>query len=199
MAVLVLMRHGESIWNRDNRFAGSVDVPLTEAGRAAAVAAATSFSGFEFAAAYCSPLIRARETAELFLKARGSAAPLISESCLVERNYGILQGLSKERVKELYGAEIYNLWHRSYNIAPPGGESLEALGLRVQPFVRQVVGEDLRLGGNVLLVAHGNVLRSLVMMIEKLDAEKIEQVELGTAQPLLYELDKDFVLLGKKF
>ncbi|HDS16635.1 MAG TPA: 2,3-bisphosphoglycerate-dependent phosphoglycerate mutase [Proteobacteria bacterium] len=198
MAVLVLMRHGESIWNRDDRFAGSVDVPLTDAGRSAAVAAAASFAGFEFAAAYCSPLTRARETAELFLKALGSAAPLIPEPCLVERNYGILQGLSKERVKELYGTGIYNLWHRSYNIAPPGGESLEALGLRVQPFVRQVVGEDLRLGGNVLLVAHGNVLRSLVMMIEKLDADKIEQVEVGTAQPLLYELDQDFALLSKK-
>ena len=197
MSILVLMRHGESLWNKENRFTGSVDVPLTEKGRVGAAKAALKCPGQTFDVAYCSPLSRAKETAELFLEALDSVAPpLIPEPLLIEKNYGILQGLSKDRVKTVYGDEAYNLWHRSYEIGPPGGESLYDLGLRVQPFVKQVVGEDLRLGKNVLLVAHGNVIRTLVMLVEKLDPTEVVKLKVGTAVPLLYDLDENFTILG---
>ncbi len=192
MAILVLMRHGQSIWNEENRLTGSVDVPLTEKGRGEAIAAALQCSGLEFDIAYASPLSRARDTAALFLEKLGQFVPLITEPLLIEKNYGILQGLDKDRVKAEYGADAYNLMHRSYNVAPPGGESLRELGHRVQPFVRQVVGEDLRLKKKVLLVAHGNVIRSLIMMIEQLSPAEIAEVEVGTAQPLIYHLDGNF-------
>jgi len=192
MAILVLMRHGQSLWNEENRLTGSVDVPLTEKGRGEAVNAALQCPGLKLDIAYSSPLSRARDTAALFLEKLGQFVPLITEPSLIEKNYGVLQGLNKDRVKEEYGAEAYNLMHRSYNVAPPGGESLRELGLRVQPFVSQVVGEDLRLEKNVLLVAHGNVIRSLVMMIEKLSPAEIAEVEVGTAEPLVYHLDGNF-------
>lgn len=197
MSILVLMRHGESLWNQENRFTGSVDVPLTAKGRAGAAKAALKCSGQTFDVAYCSPLSRAKETAEIFLEALDSASPLIPEPLLIEKNYGILQGLNKDRVKAVYGDEAYNLWHRSYEIGPPGGESLYDLGLRVQPFVKQVVGEDLRLGKNVLLVAHGNVIRSLVMLVEKLNPLEVVKLKVGTAVPLLYSLDENFTMLDK--
>ncbi|MCD6292666.1 MAG: 2,3-bisphosphoglycerate-dependent phosphoglycerate mutase [Deltaproteobacteria bacterium] len=195
MSILLLMRHGESLWNRENRFTGSVDVPLTEKGRIGAAKAALECPGQTFDVAYCSPLSRARETAEIFLEALSSTPPLIPEPCLIEKNYGILQGLNKDRVKAVYGDEVYSLWHRSYDFGPPGGESLHELGLRVQPFVKQVVGEDLRLGKNVLLVAHGNVIRSLVMLVEKLDPAAAAKLEIGTAAPLIYELDEKFTII----
>ena len=154
-------------------------------------------SGLKFDVAYCSPLSRAQETAALFLEALESDPQLIPEPSLIEKNYGILQGLNKDRVRATYGDEAYNLWHRSYNIGPPGGESLYELGLRVYPFVKQVVGEDLLLGKNVLLVAHGNVIRSLVMLVEKLDSSAIEKVEVGTAVPLIYNLDENFAVVDK--
>lgn len=192
MAILVLMRHGQSLWNQENRLTGSVDVPLTEKGRAEAVNAALQCSGLKLDIAYASPLSRARDTAALFLEKLGQYVPLITEPLLIEKSYGILQGLNKDLVKAEYGVDAYNLMHSSYNVAPPGGESLRELGLRVQPFVRQVVGEDLRLGKNVLLVAHGNVIRSLVMMIDKLTPEEISRVKVGTAEPLVYHLDGKF-------
>ena len=197
MAILVLMRHGQSLWNRENRLTGSVDVPLTETGRGEAIAAALQCSGLQFDIAYASTLSRARDTAALFLEKLGQFIPLITEPLLIEKNYGILQGLNKDRVKAEYGADVYDLMHRGYNVAPPGGESLRELGLRVQPFVRQVVGEDLRLEKNVLLVAHGNVIRSLVMMIEKLTPAEIAEIEVGTAQPLIYHLDGNFTVEKK--
>ncbi len=197
MAILVLMRHGQSLWNEENRLTGSVDVPLTETGRGEAIAAALQCPGLRIDIAYASPLSRARDTAALFLEKLGQFVPLITEPLLIEKNYGLLQGLNKERVKAEYGVEAYNLMHRSYNVAPPGGESLRELGLRVQPFVRQVIGEDLRLEKNVLLVAHGNVIRSLIMMIEKLTPEEIAEIEVGTAQPQVYHLDGDFTVAKK--
>lgn len=192
MATLVLMRHGESLWNRENRFTGSIDVPLTEKGRAEAAKAALKCPDLKFDVAYCSTLSRARETAAIFLKALESDSPLIPDPILIEKSYGTLQGLNKERVKADYGEEIYNLWHRSYDIEPPGGESLYDVGLRVQPFVKRVVGEDLRLGKKVLLVAHGNVIRSLIMFIEKLEPMATTKLEVGNAVPLIYHVDENF-------
>ncbi|MCK5916206.1 MAG: histidine phosphatase family protein, partial [Deltaproteobacteria bacterium] len=165
---------------------------LTDKGRSEAVNAALQCSGLKLDIAYASPLSRARDTAALFLEKLGQYVPLITEPLLIEKSYGILQGLNKDLVKAEYGVDAYNLMHSSYNVAPPGGESLRELGLRVQPFVRQVVGEDLRLGKNVLLVAHGNVIRSLVMMIDKLTPEEISRVKVGTAEPLVYHLDGKF-------
>lgn len=198
MVELVLMRHGESLWNRENRFTGAVDVPLTEAGRRAAAAAGRRLDGLKIGVAYTSTLSRARETAALFLAELGCPAPVIADPALVEKSYGILQGLNKAEVKAEYGEKMYNLWHRSYDVAPPAGESLKDLEARTHPFYRQIVVNDLRLGKNVLLVAHGNVLRSLVMLIEGLDPAGIEEVEIATAAPILYQFDAQLKLLSKK-
>ncbi len=185
--VLVLMRHGESLWNREGRLTGRVDVPLTDAGRREAAAAARNWPDLRFDVAYCSPLARARETAALFLEGLGCVGvPLIPEALLLEKHYGIIQGLNKERVKERYGAEIYHLWHRSWEIGPPGGESLREVAERVYPFFHQVVAEDLRLGKNVLLVAHGNLIRTLIKLVEGLSPAAIEEVAVATASPRVY-------------
>ena len=187
--LLVLMRHGESIWNREGRLTGRVDVPLTEEGRREAAAAAGRFPRLQIDVAYCSPLSRARETAGLFLAALGcGTVPLIPEPLLLEKHYGILQGLNKERVRERYGDETYHLWHRSWEIGPPNGESLQEVADRVYPFFFQVVEEDLRLGKRVLLVAHGNLIRTLIKLVEKLSPEEVEEVAVATATPLVYQL-----------
>jgi len=186
---LVLMRHGESLWNREGRLTGRVDVPLTDEGRREAAAAAGRWPGLVIDIAYCSPLDRARETARLFLEAlNGGRIPLIPEPLLLEKHYGILQGLNKERVKDRYGAETYHLWHRSWEIGPPGGESLKDVADRVHPFFQQVVGEDLRLGKNVLLVAHGNLIRTLIKLVEGLSPKAVEEVAVATASPRVYVL-----------
>ena len=166
MSILVLMRHGESLWNLENRFTGSVDVPLTAKGRLDAARAALKCPGLKLDVAYCSTLSRARETAALFLEALQTNPPLIPDPSLIEKSYGTLQGLNKDRVKAIYGEDVYNLWHRSYVIGPPGERVFMILALGSTLFFRQAVGEDLRLGKNILLVAHGNVIRSLIMLLK---------------------------------
>jgi len=191
MATLVLVRHGQSQWNLENRFTGWVDVPLTEAGRTEAADAgkAIQAAGVRFDVAYTSVLVRATETLRIILSLLGQQEiPIIQDKALNERHYGQLQGLNKEETRKKFGDEQLKIWRRSYDVAPPGGESLKDTAARTIPFFESRILADLKAGKNVLVSAHGNSLRSIVMHLEHLTKEQVLALELATGVPLLYEI-----------
>ncbi|MCC7382777.1 MAG: 2,3-bisphosphoglycerate-dependent phosphoglycerate mutase [Deltaproteobacteria bacterium] len=189
MSTLVLIRHGESLWNAQNRFTGWVDVPLTDKGRAEAKNAAEQIRSQRFDVAYTSVLVRAQETLTIILQELGlSALPVIKHAALNERDYGDLCGLNKEETAARYGKEIVHLWRRSFDIAPPGGESLKDTAARTLPFFERCIMGDLKHGRNVLVVAHGNSNRSIVMALEKLSPEQVLSLELATGAPRTYQV-----------
>ncbi|MCI0571493.1 MAG: 2,3-diphosphoglycerate-dependent phosphoglycerate mutase [Myxococcaceae bacterium] len=198
MATLVLVRHGKSLWNAENRFTGWVDVPLTEEGRDEARRAARHLSGMRFDVAYTSVLSRAQETLDIILRELGQKPPIIRDVALNERHYGDLQGLNKADTAARYGEEQVKLWRRSYDVAPPGGESLELTAKRTLPFFDRAIAGDLRQGKSVLVAAHGNSLRSIVMELDALTPEQVVALELATAVPLVYELDEKLKVKGKR-
>ena len=198
MPILALVRHGQSLWNHENRFTGWVDVPLTEKGRAEARQAAQSLQGLKFDVAYTSALTRAQETLAILTEALGQRIPVIRDAALNERHYGDLQGLNKEDAAKRWGDEQIKIWRRSYDVPPPNGESLEMTAKRVLPFYDRAISGDLRLGKNVLVVAHGNSNRSLVMKLDKLSGEQVIGLELATGVPLVYELTKECEVLKKR-
>jgi 2,3-bisphosphoglycerate-dependent phosphoglycerate mutase len=155
MATLALVRHGQSLWNLENRFTGWVDVPLTEQGRSEAKRAGEILKGIKFDVAYTSVLQRANVTLDIILQQIGPV-PVIKDPALNERHYGDLQGLNKADTAARYGEEQVKLWRRSYDVPPPNGESLELTAKRTLPFYDRAIGGDLRQGKNVLVVAHGN-------------------------------------------
>jgi 2,3-bisphosphoglycerate-dependent phosphoglycerate mutase len=188
MPILALVRHGQSLWNHENRFTGFVDVPLTELGREEARKAAKSLQGMKFDVAYTSALTRAQETLAIILEELGPNIPVIRDAALNERHYGDLQGLNKADAAKRFGEEQVKQWRRSYNVPPPNGESLELTAKRVLPFYDRAIAGDLRQGKNVLVVAHGNSNRSLVMQLDKLTGEQVVGLELATGVPLIYEM-----------
>lgn len=198
MPILALVRHGQSLWNHENRFTGFVDVPLTEQGRAEARQAAASLKDLKFDVAYTSALTRAQETLGLILESLGQRIPVIRDAALNERHYGDLQGLNKEDAAKRWGDDQVKKWRRSYDIPPPNGESLEMTARRVLPFYERAISGDLRQGKNVLVVAHGNSNRSLVMKLDKLTGEQVVGLELATGVPLVYELSPEGEVLGKR-
>ncbi|MFL5351803.1 2,3-bisphosphoglycerate-dependent phosphoglycerate mutase [Archangium sp.] len=198
MPILALVRHGQSLWNHENRFTGFVDVPLTEKGRAEARQAAQALQGLKFDVAYTSALTRAQETLSIILNALGQPIPVIRDAALNERHYGDLQGLNKEDAAKRWGDHQVKLWRRSYDVPPPNGESLEMTAKRVLPFYDRAIAGELRLGKNVLVVAHGNSNRSLVMKLDKLTGEQVVGVELATGVPLIYELSTECEVLNKR-
>src|SRR5258706_11897873 len=174
MALLVLVRHGESQWNLENRFTGWVDVPLTETGRREAQRAATLLDGLRFDRAFTSVLQRAIETLDIILRAIGQTdLPIERSAALNERHYGELQGLNKAETAQKFGAEQVHIWRRSYDIAPPGGESLKDTAARTLPYFEQAIVPHLRAGENVLVAAHGNSLRSIVMHLDRLSPAEV--------------------------
>jgi 2,3-bisphosphoglycerate-dependent phosphoglycerate mutase len=189
MPTLVLVRHGQSLWNLENRFTGWVDVPLTEKGRSEARRAGELLRDFRFDVAYTSVLTRAQETLRIMLETMGVQLPVIRDQALNERHYGDLQGLNKEDTAKRYGAAQVKLWRRSYDVPPPNGESLELTAKRTLPFYDRCIAGDLRQGKNVLVVAHGNSNRSIVMQLDKLSGEQVIALELATGAPLVYEMD----------
>jgi len=197
MPILALVRHGQSLWNQENRFTGFVDVPLTELGREEARKAAKSLQGMKFDVAYTSALTRAQETLAIILKELGSSIPVIRDAALNERHYGDLQGLNKADAAKRFGEEQVKLWRRSYNVPPPNGESLELTAKRVLPFYDRAIAGDLRQGKNVLVVAHGNSNRSLVMKLDKLTGEQVVGLELATGVPLVYEMSSEVEVVKK--
>ena len=197
MPILALVRHGQSLWNHENRFTGFVDVPLTEKGRAEARQAAKALESFKFDVAYTSALTRAQETLTLILETLGQRVPVIRDAALNARHYGDLQGLNKEDAARRWGDQQIKLWRRSFDVPPPNGESLEMTAKRVLPFYDRAIAGDLRLGKNVLVVAHGNSNRSLVMQLDKLTGEQVVGLELATGVPLLYEMSTEGAVLKK--
>jgi 2,3-bisphosphoglycerate-dependent phosphoglycerate mutase len=190
MPQLVLIRHGESQWNLENRFTGWVDVPLTPKGEEEARAAGEKLRAFQFDCAFTSVLIRAQNTLRIVLEAIGQTAiPITEHQALNERKYGELQGLNKAETAKKYGDEQVKIWRRSFDVPPPGGESLKDTAARVLPYYESHIRPELLAKKTVLVVAHGNSLRSLVMQLEDLSREAVLELNIPTGAPLFYELD----------
>lgn len=198
MPTLVLVRHGQSLWNLENRFTGWVDVPLTAQGQAEAKAAGEKLKGMPFDVAYTSALSRAQHTLNLIQEAMGTQLPVIKDQALNERHYGDLQGLNKADTAAKYGDEQVHIWRRSFDVPPPNGEALKQTSERTIPFYERCIFGDLKQGKNVLVVAHGNSNRSIVMALEKLSGEAIMKVELATGVPLVYEVSVTGEVLSKR-
>ncbi|RKG56779.1 2,3-diphosphoglycerate-dependent phosphoglycerate mutase [Corallococcus sp. AB011P] len=198
MPILALVRHGQSLWNHENRFTGFVDVPLTEQGRGEARKAADALQGLKFDVAYTSALSRAQETLAILLDTLGQRPPVIRDAALNERHYGDLQGLNKADAAKEFGEKQVHIWRRSFDVPPPNGESLEMTAKRVLPFFDRAIAGDLRQGKNVLVVAHGNSNRSLVMRLDKLSGETVVGLELATGVPLVYEIGADGQVVSKR-
>ena len=192
--LLVLVRHGQSEWNLKNLFTGWRDVDLTEQGVAEARAAGRKLKaqGLGFDVAYTSALKRAQRTLDLMLEEMGETRiPIIRDRALNERDYGDLVGLNKDDARKKWGDEQVLIWRRSYGVPPPGGESLKDTVARALPyFVQEILPRVLR-GERVLISAHGNSLRALIMVLERLTPEQILKRELGTGVPIVYRLNAD--------
>lgn len=200
MPTLALVRHGQSLWNLENRFTGWVDVPLTEAGRDEARRAGELLAAEEmdFAIAYTSVLVRAEETLTLLMDVAGLDLPIIRDQALNERHYGDLQGLDKAKTAERYGDEQVHIWRRSFATPPPNGESLEMTCQRTLPFFERAVLGDIAQGKDVLVVAHGNSNRSIVMELDQLAEDEVPGLELATGVPLVYDLETDGTVRSKR-
>ncbi|MBI4227249.1 MAG: 2,3-bisphosphoglycerate-dependent phosphoglycerate mutase [Candidatus Omnitrophica bacterium] len=201
MATLILLRHGESQWNQENRFTGWVDVPLSPKGLEEARRAgdALKAAGLRVEIAYTSALRRAQETLRIVLEALGQpATPVIKDAALNERHYGQLQGLNKAETAKKFGDEQVRLWRRSYDIAPPGGESLKDTAARTLPYFHATIAPELTAGKTVLVAAHGNSLRSIVMDLEHLTKAQVLDLNLATGVPYLYDLDAALTILSKR-
>lgn len=191
MSKLVLLRHGESQWNLENRFTGWVDVPLSPKGEQEAKAAGQKLTGTTFDRAYTSVLKRAIDTLTIVLGVIGQTGlPIEQDKALNERMYGELQGLNKAETVQKYGEQQVKIWRRSYDVRPPGGESLKDTADRVLPYYEQHIRPQILAGKNILIVAHGNSLRALVMQLDKLSREAVLELNIPTGAPLLYECDK---------
>jgi 2,3-bisphosphoglycerate-dependent phosphoglycerate mutase len=200
MADLILLRHGESQWNLENRFTGWVDVPLSARGEAEARAAGAKLAGRRIDRLYTSVLQRAIDTATLALETGGlGALATTRDAALNERMYGDLQGLNKAEAATRFGAEQVKRWRRSYDVRPPGGESLADTAARVLPYWEGHILPDLKAGRDVLVVAHGNSLRALVMHLDHLTSAQVLELEIPTGVPLLYEMAPDGAVTAKRY
>ena len=231
MTKLILIRHGQSLWNAQNKFTGWVDVPLSERGRAEAMVAACKLKekNYQVDVCFTSILIRAIETAIICLTEceevcggktpilkhdaddpqwRGwdryegdktEELPIFPSQALDERYYGQLQGLNKAETAKKYGQEQVHIWRRSYDTRPPGGESLEDTKTRVIPFLQERILAHIKEGDNVLVAAHGNSLRSMIMDLDNLSPEEVTKLELATGVPIVYEFDSNEKVVNKVF
>lgn len=218
MAKLVLVRHGQSLWNKKNVFTGWVDVPLSTVGIEEALKAGETLKDLEFDVVYTSVQVRALETAMIAMaKNKSEKTPVVvhpdgkmhewgviySEEMsknvipvyrdwhLNERYYGELQGMNKAETAKTYGDEQVHIWRRSYDVPPPNGECLQDTAERTIPFFKENILKQLKEGKNVLVSAHGNSLRSIVMFIEELSKEEVLKLEIPTGVPLLFSYEND--------
>jgi 2,3-bisphosphoglycerate-dependent phosphoglycerate mutase len=199
MATLVLVRHGESQWNLENRFTGWVDVPLSPKGVTEARSAGITLKGMVFTKAFTSKLKRAQDTLKLILEEMGvQDLPVEEDEALNERHYGDLQGLNKAETAKKFGDEQVHIWRRSYDIAPPNGESLKDTAARTLPYFRSKILPEIQKGRNILVAAHGNSLRSIVMELDKLTKEQVLKLNIPTGIPITYEIDQALKVLSKK-
>lgn len=221
---LILLRHGESIWNKENRFTGWTDVDLSSKGVEEAINAGKIMknNNITFDVAFSSVLLRAKRTLDLVLKEINVNVPVYYSYRLNERHYGALQGLNKDETRKKYGEEQVHIWRRSYDVRPPmltiddprypGNDPLykdlskDELPLteclkdtleRVLPYYNNEIKNHLLKGENVLIVAHGNSIRSIIKYIENISDEDIMSVEIPTAVPYIYELDNELNIVGK--
>lgn len=221
MAKLILVRHGQSTWNAANRFSGWVDVPLSRGGRLEAIEAAKKISPYQIDVCFTSLLVRALETTAICLTecggACGSKSPVLKHDAddpdwhgwdkyegekseeipvfltqtLDERFYGDLQGLNKAQTAEKYGKDLVHKWRRSFANRPPGGESLEDTAARTIPFFQDRILTHVKHGDDVLVSAHGNSLRSIIMVLDRLSEEEVPNLELATGIPIIYDIDSE--------
>ena len=198
MGTLVLVRHGQSQWNLENRFTGWEDIPLTEQGREEARRSGRLLRDMKFDQAFTSDLQRATETLAIVLaeNAHGDV-PVTGDLALNERHYGDLQGLNKEETARKFGADQVHIWRRSYDVPPPGGESLADTAARTLPYFAAQIAPRVRRGETVLVVAHGNSLRSIVMDLEQLSREQVMELNIPTGVPIVYELNETMTVLSK--
>lgn len=191
MSKLVLVRHGQSQWNLENRFTGWVDVDLTPQGESEAKKTGDKLKGIKFDKAYTSDLKRAQKTLQIILTTIGQTAiPIVKDKALNERHYGDLQGLDKAETAKKFGDAQVKIWRRSYDIAPPNGESLKDTAARTLPYFNTTIVPELKSGKNILIAAHGNSLRSIVMELESLTREQVLELNIGTGEPIVYEVEK---------
>jgi 2,3-bisphosphoglycerate-dependent phosphoglycerate mutase len=201
MSILILVRHGESEWNLKNLFTGWKDPGLTDLGVEEAREAGRRLKamGVQFDIAFTSVLSRAQETCRLMLEEIGQPGlETLRDQALNERDYGDLSGLNKDDARARWGEEQVHVWRRSYDVQPPGGESLKDTVARVLPYyMREILPRVMR-GDRVLVAAHGNSLRALVMVLDNLSPETIPSMELATGIPLVYSLKGDTTVADKK-
>ena len=194
---LVLVRHGQSEWNAKNLFTGWKDPKLTDLGIQEAIKAGDLLEtrNLKFDLMFTSDLFRAQETGRLILEQMNQTdIQVIEDQSLNERNYGDLAGLNKDEAREKWGEEQVHIWRRSFDVPPPGGESLKNTAERVLPYFENKIMPKVKEGLNILIAAHGNSLRALVMELEKISSEEIVKLEIATGDPLTYEYSNgDFV------
>jgi 2,3-bisphosphoglycerate-dependent phosphoglycerate mutase len=223
MSLLVLVRHGQSQWNLENRFTGWVDVPLSAKGRLEATTAGKKLKETHFDTMFVSHMLRALQTLQYILLELDdtrtpiiyheeprvhawehhsgdttSELPIYQAVDLAERYYGDLQGLNKDETRRKYGKEQVHLWRRSYDIAPPNGESLKDTCERTIPYYQRHILPLLKQGNNVLIVAHGNSLRSIIKYVETISDEEIPEVEIPTGVPIVYTFESNMKLQNKR-
>ena len=197
---LILIRHGQSEWNALNQFTGWKDPGLTAKGIEEAHNAGKIINNLKinFDFVFTSALIRAQRTAEIILKEIKQPLSTIKNQALNERNYGDLAGLNKDDARKRWGDEQVHIWRRSYDIPPPGGESLKDTGERVLPFFMKEIHPHVCKGKNVLVAAHGNSLRSLIKFLDNISDEDIVKLEIPTGAPIHYVIDEDGSVRSKQ-
>ena len=197
---LILIRHGQSEWNALNQFTGWKDPGLTAKGVEEAHNAGRIINNLKinFDLVFTSALIRAQNTAEIILKEINQPLSTIKNQALNERNYGDLAGLNKDDARKRWGDEQVHIWRRSYDVPPPGGESLKDTGERVLPFFMKEILPQVCKGKNVLVAAHGNSLRSLIKFLDNISDEDIVKLEIPTGAPIRYVINEDGSVKSKK-
>lgn len=199
MAKLVLVRHGQSQWNLENKFTGWVDVDLTPQGEQEAKNAGQKLKAIKFDKAYTSVPKRANRTLDFILnEINQTTIPIVKDKALNERHYGDLQGLDKAATAKKYGDEQVHIWRRSYDVPPPNGESLKDTADRTLPYFNQKIMPDVKTGKNIIVAAHGNSLRSIVMELDQLSKEEVLKLNIGTGVPIVYEIDAKGKITEKK-
>ena len=192
MPYLILLRHGQSQWNLENKFTGWVDIDLSAKGEIEASHAGDILQKYPIDIVFTSVLMRAIRTAEIALKQAGiESIPIYRSEKLNERHYGDLQGLNKDDIGKEYGSDQLKVWRRSYDIAPPNGESLKMTQERVLPYFHETIIPELQKGKNVLITAHGNSLRALIAELGKMSKEDILELNIPTAIPIVYTLEHE--------
>lgn len=200
MPKLVIVRHGQSQWNKENRFTGWIDVDLSPAGIEEAEKAGEKLKGRKFDSAFTSDLIRAQKTLDIILDKIGQEdIPLQKDKALNERMYGDLQGMNKDECREKFGADQVKIWRRSFDTPPPNGESLKDTADRVLPYYFEKIEPELKAGKDVLISAHGNSLRALIMHLEKFSKEEILETEIPTGSPKEYIFDDDLNVIETRY